>query len=310
MTADWQRQIDAAVDELAEQMVGAAAAFACASRAERRGAEDQPALYQLFDELGLAGADGPEGCGVVVDSRDKMAPRRIAVRADIDALRIQDQKQAPYRSTVPEVMHACGHDAHTATVFGALAALDRLECEKALPWPVTWRGIFQPAEETSDGARAMVAAGALERRRRDRFAARRSDAAGRHDRRAARRVHRQLRCDARDGARPRRPRGSAARVERPDRRGGPADQHAVSVRAARDRQPGRRRRVLRADSRRAECQRDSRTSRARRHGPHARPQRAGANDRPHPHAGRRHRASHRHASSTCRFESGTPVGLQ
>jgi amidohydrolase len=59
-------------------------------------------------------------------------------------------------------MHACGHDAHTATVFGALAALEQLEREEALPWPVTWRGIFQPAEETSAGARAMVAAKALE----------------------------------------------------------------------------------------------------------------------------------------------------
>ena len=104
---------------------------------------------------------GPEGCGVVVESRNRSEPRRIAVRADIDALRIQDQKQTPYRSTVPEVMHACGHDVHTATVFGALSALDRLEREGALPWPVAWRGIFQPAEETSQGARAMIAAGAL-----------------------------------------------------------------------------------------------------------------------------------------------------
>jgi amidohydrolase len=58
----------------------------------------------------------------------------------------------------------CGSriDAHTATVFGALMALDRLETERALPWPVTWRGIFQPAEESGDGAKAMMAAGALE----------------------------------------------------------------------------------------------------------------------------------------------------
>jgi len=59
-------------------------------------------------------------------------------------------------------MHACGHDAHTATVFGALVALDRLECDHGLPWPVAWRGIFQPAEETSHGAQSMVTAGALE----------------------------------------------------------------------------------------------------------------------------------------------------
>ncbi len=119
-------------------------------------------LYQLFDDLRLPVRMGPEGCGVVVDSRDQSAPRRIALRADIDALRIEDQKQTPYRSTVPEVMHACGHDAHTATVFGALCALEQLERERALPWPVTWRGIFQPAEETSAGARAMIGAKALE----------------------------------------------------------------------------------------------------------------------------------------------------
>jgi len=104
---------------------------------------------------------GPEGCGVGVESRDQKSPRRAALRADIDALRIDDQKQTPYRSTVPEVMHACGHDAHTATVFGALSALELLDREGALPWPVTWRGVFQPAEETSNGAKAMVAAKAL-----------------------------------------------------------------------------------------------------------------------------------------------------
>jgi amidohydrolase len=119
-------------------------------------------LYQIFDELRLPVRMGPEGCGVVVESRDQHASRRFALRADIDALRIEDAKQAPYRSTVPQVMHACGHDAHTAVVFGALSALDKLERDRALPWPVTWRGIFQPAEETSAGARAMVAAKALE----------------------------------------------------------------------------------------------------------------------------------------------------
>jgi len=119
-------------------------------------------LYQLFDELGLTVRMGPEGCGLIVDSRNPNSGGRIALRADIDALRIEDEKEAPYRSTVPNVMHACGHDAHTAAVFGALVALDRLECDHGLPWPVAWRGIFQPAEETSHGAQSMVTAGALE----------------------------------------------------------------------------------------------------------------------------------------------------
>ncbi len=161
MSANWRNRIGAAVDDLAERIV--ALRRHLHAHPEPSGEELQTSLhlYQLFDELRLPVRMGPEGCGVVVESRGQSAPARIALRADIDALRIEDQKQTPYRSTVPEVMHACGHDAHTATVFGALAALDRLERDGALPWPVTWRGIFQPAEETSSGARAMVAAGAL-----------------------------------------------------------------------------------------------------------------------------------------------------
>jgi amidohydrolase len=159
--ADWQTRLDIAIDESTERVI--ALRRHLHSHPEPSGKELQTSLhlYQLFNECGLSVRMGPEGCGVVVDSRNRGEPRRIAVRADIDALRIQDQKQAPYRSSVPEVMHACGHDVHTATVFGALTALDRLEREGALPWPVAWRGIFQPAEETSQGARAMVAAGAL-----------------------------------------------------------------------------------------------------------------------------------------------------
>lgn len=163
MSADWRCRVDVAVEELSPQMV--ALRRHLHAHPEPSGEELQTSLhlYQLFDELRLPVRMGPEGCGVVVDSRNQNGPKRVALRADIDALRIEDQKQVSYRSTVPEVMHACGHDAHTATVCGALLALDRLEHAGELPWPVTWRGIFQPAEETSSGARAMVASKALER---------------------------------------------------------------------------------------------------------------------------------------------------
>jgi amidohydrolase len=162
MSADWRPKIDAAVDESMDRMVALRRHFH--AHPEPSGEELQSSLhlYRLFDELGLTVRVGPEGCGVIVESRNPNGDRRIALRADIDALRIEDQKQTPYRSTVQEVMHACGHDAHTATVFGALVALDRLECDHSLPWPVTWRGIFQPAEESGDGAKAMMAAGALD----------------------------------------------------------------------------------------------------------------------------------------------------
>jgi amidohydrolase len=161
MTANWRSRIDAVVDEIFGQMVELRRRMH--AHPEPSGSELRTSLhlYQLFDGLGLGVRMGPEGCGVVVESRGQSAVRRIALRGDIDALRIQDQKRKPYRSTVSEVMHACGHDAHTATVFGAATALDRLECAGALPWPVTWRSIFQPAEETSDGAASMVAAGVL-----------------------------------------------------------------------------------------------------------------------------------------------------
>ena len=162
MTNDWREKIDTAVDDAMDRIIGLRRHLH--AHPEPSGEELQTSLhlYRLLDEMGLSVRMGPEGCGVIVDGRTSGTGRRIALRADIDALRIEDQKDAAYRSTVPEVMHACGHDAHTATMFGALLALDRLECDRALPWPVSYRGIFQPSEETGRGARAMIAAGALQ----------------------------------------------------------------------------------------------------------------------------------------------------
>src|SRR5690349_7572122 len=127
MTSDWQCLVDAAIDNATPSMV--ALRRHLHAHPEPSGHELQTSLhlYQLFDELGLPVRMGPEGCGVIAENRNPDAARRIALRADIDALRIEDQKQTPYRSTVPGIMHVCGHDAHAATVFGAIAALDRLQ---------------------------------------------------------------------------------------------------------------------------------------------------------------------------------------
>lgn len=162
MSDSWQAHLEATIDDGMDRIV--ALRRHLHAHPEPSGQELQTSLhlYQLFNELELPVRMGPEGCGVIVDSRSQDGPRRSALRADIDALRIEDEKQVPYRSTVPQVMHACGHDVHASVVCGALLAVDSLQREGRLPWPVTWRGIFQPAEETSRGARAMVDAGVLE----------------------------------------------------------------------------------------------------------------------------------------------------
>ncbi len=80
----------------------------------------------------------------------------IALRADIDALPIAEENQILYRSKNNGVMHACGHDAHSAILLGTTLALHR-----AGKLRVAWRSIFQPAEETGCGAGEMVAQGAV-----------------------------------------------------------------------------------------------------------------------------------------------------
>ena len=131
---------------------------------EPSGEEVRTSLY-IRDRLEAAGYVARvrgDGRGVVAYPSAAGGSACVALRADTDALRIQDQKRVAYRSQVSEVMHACGHDGHTAAVLGALLALADAQGEGALPWPVCWRGIFQPAEETSAGAREMVEFGALE----------------------------------------------------------------------------------------------------------------------------------------------------
>lgn len=100
----------------------------------------------------------PQRNGVICDIG--AGERVIALRADLDALPLQDVKDVDYRSTVPGVTHACGHDVHTTILLGAGLALAQLAARGELPGRV--RLLFQPAEEAMpSGAPEMIAAGGL-----------------------------------------------------------------------------------------------------------------------------------------------------
>lgn len=88
----------------------------------------------------------------------KPGGRRILLRGDMDALPIEENSGVPYRSLEPGRMHACGHDLHTAMLMGAAMILKQNEPD--LDGQVIL--MFQPGEETADGARSMIEAGILE----------------------------------------------------------------------------------------------------------------------------------------------------
>jgi len=84
--------------------------------------------------------------------------KRVMVRADIDALPVEEDRDLPFRSQNNGVMHACGHDVHTASLLGVADLLARRRDELAGEFTL----LFQPAEEVIGGAKAMIAGGVLD----------------------------------------------------------------------------------------------------------------------------------------------------
>ncbi len=101
---------------------------------------------------------GVGGQGIVATVRGNSEGKTVALRGDMDALPIQEESDLPYKSCKAGVMHACGHDGHTATLLGAAATLNRLRNQ----FSGTVRFLFQPAEENVRGAVAMCAEGVMD----------------------------------------------------------------------------------------------------------------------------------------------------
>ncbi|MGE7622673.1 M20 metallopeptidase family protein [Viridibacillus sp. NPDC096237] len=115
-------------------------------------------IQKFYDELGVAYEANVGGNGVVAHIKGSKPGKTIALRADFDALPIQEENDIPYKSTVAGVMHACGHDGHTATMLQLAKALHEMREQLVGEYVI----IHQHAEEFAPGgAKPMVEAGCL-----------------------------------------------------------------------------------------------------------------------------------------------------
>jgi amidohydrolase len=117
-------------------------------------------IQQTLTDWGIEFKSGYVNTGIVALVKGKNPEKKIiALRADIDALPILEENNLPFASQNKGVMHACGHDAHTASLLGAIKILNELKNE----FEGTIKCIFQPAEEVlPGGASLMIKEGVLE----------------------------------------------------------------------------------------------------------------------------------------------------
>jgi amidohydrolase len=116
-------------------------------------------IVSFYEKLDIEVKGNVGGNGVVARVYGKKPGKTVALRADFDALPIQDEKDVPYKSTVPGVMHACGHDGHTATLLMLAKSINELRDELE----GTYVFIHQHAEEYAPGgAKSMIEDGCLD----------------------------------------------------------------------------------------------------------------------------------------------------
>lgn len=116
-------------------------------------------IAHFYENLGIPYEANIGGNGVVATLKGGKPGQTIALRADFDALPIQDEKDVPYKSKVPGVMHACGHDGHTATLLTLAKVMQNYQ--EQLPGTIVF--LHQYAEEIAPGgAKPMIEAGVLD----------------------------------------------------------------------------------------------------------------------------------------------------
>ncbi|YBV94391.1 amidohydrolase (plasmid) [Phyllobacteriaceae bacterium JZ32] len=115
-------------------------------------------VAETLGSLGIEHQTGIGRTGVVGHIRGRRPGPTLLIRADMDALPMQERTGLPYASKLPNRMHACGHDLHTATVLAVGAVLKRLEDRLA----GNVRLVFQPAEEAIGGAKEMITDGVMD----------------------------------------------------------------------------------------------------------------------------------------------------
>ena len=166
MSSAWSL-VDEAVSRFADEQVALRRHLHCHPELSGQEVETTRFVAEKLRAAGLEPQILADGLGLWADvtlGTPTAQPPRIALRADLDALPIQDEKSVAYRSTVPGSMHACGHDGHTAVVVGAARAATAVQAawrESQAP-PLALRFLFQPAEETAAGARSLVEQGVLD----------------------------------------------------------------------------------------------------------------------------------------------------
>jgi amidohydrolase len=114
-------------------------------------------ITQKLQSWGIEHQTGVAKTGIVATISSTRPGPVLAIRADMDALPIQEENEVPYRSQHDGVMHACGHDGHTAIALGTASYLAQHRDD----FIGTVKIIFQPAEEGPGGAKPMIEAGVL-----------------------------------------------------------------------------------------------------------------------------------------------------